>query len=136
MELSGPRSDARARDGFRELLVYRRALELGVEALRLADTLLAKRRFALADQLQRAAISVASNIAEGDAMRSRIHHLHFLALARGSLNEIGAQLDLATHGRILEESDTAVAFDLLSQTGRLLTLLSRAIARGTSRSRR
>jgi four helix bundle protein len=52
-------------------------------------------RFALADQLRRAIVSVPSNIAEGSSRESTSEFIHFLVIARGSLSEVDTQLTLA-----------------------------------------
>jgi len=52
-------------------------------------------RFALSDQIRRAVVSVASNVAEGCGRATNKDYAHFLAMARGSLYETMTQLEMA-----------------------------------------
>ena len=52
-------------------------------------------KYGLCDQLQRAAVSVPSNIAEGSSRETPADFVHFLVIARGSLSEVDTQLTLA-----------------------------------------
>jgi four helix bundle protein len=112
---------------FRKLYAWQRAMELAVEADALADRLSALGRFALADQMRRAATSVPANIAEGNGRAHRGEYLRFLGIAKASLAELETLLELAQRRRLLPEDSLAVAFDLASQTGRLLLRLIQSL---------
>jgi four helix bundle protein len=77
-----------AERGFEQLQFYRDNLQLVKAAYRLAVTLPDFERFNLADQMRRAATSVALNIAEGYGRYHYLDRLRFLYIARGSLNEL------------------------------------------------
>ncbi|MEQ8844946.1 MAG: four helix bundle protein [Phycisphaerales bacterium] len=82
-------------------------------------------RFGLTSQMRRAAVSIPSNIAEGYGRESRADLVKFLRIARGSLNELSTQIELATTLSMLEASP---AFnDLLEETDRVLQGLSRSL---------
>lgn len=73
-----------------------------------------RQRYILVDQMQRAAVSVPSNIAEGKGRISQRELRHFLATARGSLYELDTQLEIAARAGLLdpsrrEELDEAIA---------------------------
>jgi len=78
--------------GYRELLVWQRAMELVPAAYAVARRLPAEERYALADQLRRAAISVPANVAEGQARQHRREFIQALMIARGSLAEVDTLL--------------------------------------------
>jgi len=61
----------------------------------LVRTFPAEEKFALCDQIRRAVVSIASNIAEGCGRVSNKDYAHFLAIARGSLYETMTQLEMA-----------------------------------------
>lgn len=81
--------------GFRDLQAWQRAKALAVAIYRLTDTGAFTRDFSLRDQMRRAAISVCSNLAEGDARQTDKESVQFFFVAKGSLAELSAQLDVA-----------------------------------------
>lgn len=74
--------------GYRELKVWRLAMELAEEIYKLCTEFPKHEVYGLTSQLQRAAVSVPSNIAEGQARNSSKEFNHFLGIARGSLAEL------------------------------------------------
>ncbi|MGH8531061.1 MAG: four helix bundle protein [Nevskiales bacterium] len=79
---------------------------LVVEAIyRATASLPDSERFGLTIQLRRAAVSVASNIAEGAARQSTAEFLKFLAIARGSLSEVDTQIQIARRLQFLRSDD-------------------------------
>ena len=77
---------------FRELKVWQHAMDLAEEVYRFTATLPAEEKFGLVSQIRRAAVSVPSNIAEGNSRATRGEYLQFLGIARGSLAELQTQL--------------------------------------------
>src|SRR6267142_4998376 len=90
-----------SKHGFRELVVWQKAKKLAKEIHGLTNRdLLAKDRI-LKDQMWRAAVSICSNIAEGDERDTDREPIHFSYIAKGSAAELGAQLEIgADIGRI------------------------------------
>ena len=80
---------------FRELDVWKVSMELAKEVYTLTAGFPSQEKYGLTSQIQRAAVSVASNIAEGNARHSRKEYLHFLSIASGSVAEVQTQLLLA-----------------------------------------
>jgi four helix bundle protein len=81
--------------GFRNLNSWQRAKALAVANYRFTDQSSLARDFPLRDQMRRAAISVCSNLAEGDARQTNKESVQFFFVAKGSLAELPAQLDVA-----------------------------------------
>ena len=79
---------------YTELLVWRKAMELTAEVYRIVKMLPKEELFALSDQMRRAAVSIPSNIAEGQARTSTREFLKFLSIAKGSKAELETQLIL------------------------------------------
>ncbi len=80
---------------FRDLLVWNKAMELAKAVYGLIRFLPKEENYALADQMRRAAVSIPSNIAEGQARQGTKEFLQFLCIARGSKAELETQVFLA-----------------------------------------
>lgn len=81
--------------GYRDLLVWRKAMDWVERVYEATSHWPRDERFGLISQIRRAAVSVASNIAEGAARRSTGEFIQFLGISRGSLAEAETQLLLA-----------------------------------------
>ena len=78
------------------------------------------RDFGLRDQMQRAAVSVMSNIAEGFERKTTTDFSHFLYIAKGSLGELKSQLFLAARLKFIPPSVFAPAHTLAEETGKII----------------
>ena len=85
------------------------------------------RDFGLKDQIQRAAVSVTSNIAEGFERRSRKEFVRFLLIAKGSVGEVRSQLYAALDLGYIDQDDFGALYDLAVQISRKLAALVRHI---------
>jgi len=81
--------------GFRELQVWQKAKALAVTIYQSTQEGELAKDFGLRDQIRRAAVSVCSNIAEGDDRQTNTEAVHFLYIAKGSLAELSCQLEIA-----------------------------------------
>ena len=79
----------------RELKVWQKAMDFAEHVYRVQRRFPVEERYGLCDQLRRAVVSIPSNIAEGRGRDTAKEFSHFLTLARGSLNEVSTQLELA-----------------------------------------
>ena len=80
---------------YRELTVWQRADEVVIDIYRITDAFPADERFGLIAQMRRAAVSVASNIAEAAGRSTDADAARLLSIAAGSASELEYQLDLA-----------------------------------------
>lgn len=97
---------------YRELDVWKRGRELTVLIYRLTELLPETEKFGLRAQMQRAAISVPANIAEGAGRGSDASFGHFVRIAIGSLNELETLLYIATDVGLCSDSDLDDIFRL------------------------
>ena len=108
---------------FEDLEVWKRACNLAVLVY---EALSSSREFALRDQMQRAAVSIASNIAEGSE-RSERDFLRFLSIARGSSSELRTQAYIGYKIKIFDQQQMNHIVDETKQINRMLIGLSQAI---------
>ena len=120
--------------GYRDSLAWERAMELVKAIYALTASFPASERFALTDQLRRAAVSVPSNIAEGYGRATTGEYVQFLGHARGSACEIETQLLLAHSLGYGDENRIAEAQRLCAEVGRLLTSAMRVLRATDPRS--
>ena len=80
---------------FQKLDIYDLALDLVKDSYSLTRTFPAEERFALVPQMNRAVVSVPSNIAEGISRGTRKDQVHFLNISYGSLMELACQSDIS-----------------------------------------
>ena len=97
---------------FRELNVYKQSMHFCVEIYRICNKFPAHERFALANQMERAVVSISSNISEGSSRSSDIDFAHFLEISLGSAFEVETQLSIAYN---LQYIDSNEYNDLISQ---------------------
>lgn len=86
---------------YRSLVIWRKSIEMAKLIYVLTQKLPDSERHGLVRQMRRAAISIPSNIAEGNARQSRRDYVHFLTMARGSLAELDTQLTIAVELKML-----------------------------------
>ena len=109
---------------YRDLIVWQKAKAFAVDIHRSTDTFPRDQLYGLTSQLRRAAVSVPSNIAEGQGRLTMGEFVHFLGQARGSLLELDTQLAIALD---LEYLETDIHARLECQAFQILGLLNRLI---------
>ncbi len=81
----------------------------------------------MTSQIRRAAVSVPSNIAEGQGRDSTKEFLHHLSIAYGSLMEVETQILIAESLDYLKKADTNLILEKTAETGRLINGLLRSL---------
>lgn len=110
---------------FKQLRVWQESMLLVHSIYRLTRTFPAEERFGLADQLRRAAVSIPSNIAEGQARDSEKDFSRFLSIARGSVAEVETQLLLCRMLELIPEATTESLTAKLHLIGAMIQSLKR-----------
>jgi len=112
------------KSGFKELMVWQKSKSLAVAIYKVTDTGKIARDQGLTEQLRRCAVSVPSNIAEGDERSSDKDSIRFFFMAKGSLAELITQLEIACEvGHLTSEQITpltAQAEELARRLGALI----------------
>ena len=105
---------------FRDLILWQRADELYGIVVVLIKALPYQQQKSLGNQMDRAAVSVVSNIVEGHARRSPKEFLQFLYISKGSLDELVSQLTLYNRANAGFESDIEKALAKATEVSKLL----------------
>jgi four helix bundle protein len=121
---------------FRDLIAWQRAMQLVTDIYRISNSFPRSEIYGLTSQIRRAAVSVASNIAEGQARHSHREFMHFLSIARGSIAEVQTQLLIAQSLAYLDTTQTESLTNQASDVCRLVNALYTAIERRTKNEER
>lgn len=105
---------------FRELVVWQRALQLSIAIYKLTKDFPREELYGLTAQIRRAAISVPSNIAEGQGRGSTGEFRQFLGIARGSNFELQTQLEIARALKLGDQNAIDHAEGLSHEVGKML----------------
>jgi four helix bundle protein len=113
-----------AYQSFEDLEVWKRGCRLAVEVCR---TVGESKQYALRDQMQRAAISISSNIAEGCERDSKLDFIRFLRIAKGSAAELRTQTYIALKLEMISKTDADKHIAELKEISAMLQGLIRSI---------
>ena len=108
---------------FKELIVWQKAMDVAELVYGLVKKLPRNEVYSLCNQLARSAVSIPSNIAEGQARRSSKEFVQYLSVARGSAAELETQLLLSVRIGYLASSDVIETQNLLNEVVRILNAL-------------
>lgn len=115
---------------YRDLIVWQLAVRLGLDLYRVTSVFPDSERFGLISQIRRAAVSVASNIAEGYGRGTRQEYVRYLRMSRGSLYEIETQLAFAVELGFVQQQAFKQMEEKLAECGRVLAGLLRSLDQG------
>ena len=107
--------------GYRKLIAYQKAKEVVKRTYQLLKKFPSEERYAMCDQLRRAAVSITSNIAEGVNRFSVKDKAHFIEIAYGSLMEVSSQIEIAEELCYISSEDRLSMDMLIEEDARLLS---------------
>jgi four helix bundle protein len=120
---------------FRELEVWQVGMRLVRAVYDLTAGFPREERYGLASQLQRAAVSIPSNLAEGNARGSTRDYARFVSMAMGSCAELQTQLILSEDIDLGDAASRTLALDLCDRVGQMPLRLHQSLLRRLSESR-
>lgn len=112
---------------YRDLIAWQKGMDLVNRVYELTERFPKKEVYSLTDQIRRAAVSIPSNVAEGQAHFNNGEFLHFLRHARGSLAELETQLLIAEQQKYAEISDVESLMKDADELSRILSGLINSI---------
>ena len=105
---------------YQDLLAWQKAMDLVAEVYKLTRNFPKEELYGLTSQLRRAAVSVPSNIAEGQGRRGAGEFKHFLRLSLGSLMELETQVMIAERLHYLESEQAKTILRYSAELGRVM----------------
>jgi four helix bundle protein len=121
-------SDELKTGGYKDLLVWQKGIALVKLVYELTRTFPPDERFGLVSQMRRAAVSVPSNLAEGQARHTTGEFIQFVSHAEGSVAELDTQLIIAVELGYCSDDSASGAFALLNELRRMLNALRRKLS--------
>ncbi|NMG56283.1 four helix bundle protein [Aromatoleum aromaticum] len=108
---------------YRELIVWQKAMNLVEQVYQATKVFPRDEVYGLTSQVRRAAVSIPSNIAEGQARKSRAEFRNFLSIAQGSKAEVETQILIAVRLKYLTQEQAAPILSLLEEISKMLAAL-------------
>jgi four helix bundle protein len=113
---------------YSELIAWQKAMDLVVQVYHSTDHFPQREVFGLTNQMRRAVVSIPSNIAEGQGRATTKDFRRFLAVARGSLQELETQILIAHRLAYLDEQTRTHLLDATREVARIINGLTNALA--------
>ena len=112
---------------YKDLVVWQKGIALAEMVYRLTQSFPSAEKFGLIAQMRRAAVSVPSNLAEGQARHTTGEFVQFISHAEGSVAQLDTQLILSNELRFCDRVTTAPVFELIDELRRMLNVLRRKL---------
>jgi len=112
---------------YKDLLIWQKGMILSKLVYKLTASFPVREKFGLTSQLRRAAVSVPSNIAEGQARHGTKEFLQFLSHAEGSLAELETQLLLSVELDLATKEDVEPALKEIDELQKMIVALKRKL---------
>ena len=114
---------------YKDLLVWQKGISLAKDIYRLTQDFPSEEKFGLTAQMRRAAVSIPSNLAEGQARHTSGEFIQFISHAEGSSAELDTQLILAVELGFCKKTTALPVYELIDEIRRMLNAPRRAISR-------
>lgn len=113
--------------GYQDLIVWQKGIVLVKRIYQLTKGFPNEEKFGLVSQMRRAAVSVPSNLTEGQARRTTGEFIQFVSHAEGSIAELDTQLIIAVELNYCESADVSDVFALIAELRKMLNGLRRKL---------
>ena len=115
---------------FRDLRVWKAAMDLVEKVYRLTQAFPKQETYGLTSQIQRAVVSIPSNIAEGHTREHLNEYLHHVSIAQASLAEMETQLEIAARLKYISREQLTETLVPVASLGKQLYALRNALVKG------
>ncbi|MGB3075433.1 MAG: four helix bundle protein [Chitinophagales bacterium] len=112
---------------YQDLIVWQKAMDFAAKIYGLTRKFPAEEKFGLTSQINRAAVSIASNIAEGAGRDSKKEFSQFLSISMGSCFEAETQIMLAKRIGLMKEQEIQPLMELSSEIQRMISGLKKSL---------
>jgi four helix bundle protein len=113
---------------YKDLIVWQKSIVLVRRIYQITARFPADERFGLMSQMRRAAISIPSNIAEGQARRTTPDFIRFISNSEGSAAELDTQLIISIDLGFCSQEDARECFSLIDEIRKMLNALRRSLS--------
>ncbi len=120
---------------YQDLEVWQLGMDLVIESYKLTRKFPAAERFGLVSQIRRSAVSIPSNIAEGQGRHHLGDYLRFLSIANGSLKELETLMLIAARLAYVSATNVRSTLQTADQVGRMLNILQQRLRQSKSTAR-
>ncbi len=117
---------------YRDLIVWQKAMDLVEAIYRATGTFPRDEIYGLISQLRRAAVSIPSNIAEGNGRNTTRDYLNFLGMAYGSVKEVETQVLIAERLRYIDSDQAGQLVAITEEVARLISGLTNSLKQKTA----
>jgi len=114
---------------YRDLVAWQKAMDLVELIYEVTKGFPKEELYGITSQIRRAAVSIPSNIAEGQGRTSIKEFQNFLSIAHGSVREVETQILIAQRLQYLSDKETQTVLDLAGETGRLINGLLNSLSK-------
>lgn len=108
---------------YRDLIVWQKSMQLVTDIYLVTNKMPYKEQFNLVSQLNRASVSIPSNIAEGFGRRSRKEFIRFLNISSGSLFELQTEIEIAFNIQLIDKEQFDDIYSRTSEIDKMLRSL-------------
>lgn len=112
---------------YKDLIVWQKSITLVKQVYLLTGTFPAEEKFGIISQMRRAAVSIPSNIAEGQARRTTGDYIRFVSNAEGSLAELETQFIISIEIGFCDKTSADGCFALMTEVRKMLNALRRSL---------
>ena len=112
---------------YKDLIVWQRAIDLATWIYSLTSRFPKEELYGIVSQMRRAAVSIPSNIAEGQSRQHKTEFIQFLSIAKGSLSELETQLLIVNKLGYVKDDDFKEGCNKVDDLNKLLYSLVRKL---------